>query len=263
MIILEKAFKVGETVFENWFVWAILLWFFLWILHFVNVFFTSKFMGKEWERKQTDKLVLKQELRIAKLEKELAYEEKLKAESKQYAQELVKKEIAQPQEKKMITIIAAISENNALGKDNQLIWHIHADLKRFKKVTSGHDVIMGRNTYESLGKPLPNRTNIIITRNKNYKAEGCIIVHSLKEAIYEASKDENPFILGGAQIYKEAIKIADKLDLTLVHDSFEADAFFPKIDQTIWQEESREDFLADEKNKYNYSFVTYTKRKTS
>ena len=262
LIILEKVFKVGETIFENWFVWAILLWFFFWILHFVNVFFTSKFMGKEWERKQIDKLILKQEVRIAKLEKELAYEEKLMAESKQYTQELIKKEIA-PTQKKTITIIAAISKNNALGKDNQLIWHIPADLKRFKKVTSGHDVIMGRNTYESLGKPLPNRTNIIITRNENYKAKGCIIVHSLKEAIYDASKDENPFILGGAQIYKEAIKIADKLDLTLVHHSFEADAFFPKIDSTKWKEVSREDFLADEKNTYNYSFVTYLKRKTS
>ena len=263
LIVLEKVFKVGENIFENWFVWVILLWFFLWVLHFVNVFFTSKFMGKEWERKQTDKLVLKQELKIAKLEKELAYEEKLKTESKQYAQELEKKNIDTSQQKKMITIIAAVAENNALGIDNQLIWHIPADLKRFKKVTSGHDVIMGRNTYESLGKPLPNRTNIVITRNKNYKAEGCIVVHSLNDAIYKASKDENPFILGGAQIYAEAINIADKLDLTFVHESFEADAFFPKIDKTIWKEESREDFFASETNKYNYSFVTYIKRKTS
>ena len=260
LIILEKVFKVGENFYENWFVWAILLWFFFWVLHFVNVFFTSKFMGKEWERKQTEKLVLKQELKIAKLEKDLAYEEKLKAESKQYSQELKEKSKPEPQRKKMITIIAAIAENNALGKNNELIWHIPADLKRFKKVTSGHDVIMGRNTFESLGKPLPNRTNIVITRNKNYVAEGCIVVHSLNEAIYEASEDENPFILGGAQIYAEAIKIADKLDVTLVHQSFEADAFFPEIDKNIWEEVSREDFEADEKNKYNYSFVTYIKR---
>jgi len=157
----------------------------------------------------------------------------------------------------MTTIIAAIAENNALGKDNQLIWHLPADLKRFKKVTSNHHVIMGRKTYESLGKPLPNRTNIIITRNANFKANGCVIVNSLQEAIEAAFDDENPFILGGAEIYKQAIEIADKLDLTFVHHQFEADAFFPKIDTTIWKETSREYFKADEKNKYDYSFVTF------
>ena len=259
LIVIEKIFKISESVFENWFLWAIVLWSFLWILHFVNVFFTNKFMGKDWERKQTDKLVLKQELKIAKLEKNLAYEEKLKAESKQYSKELKEKDKSQ-KKNKTITIIAAVAENNALGKNNQLIWHIPADLKRFKKITSGHDVIMGRNTFESLGKPLPNRTNIVITRNKNYKAQGCIIVHSLNEAIYEASQDENPFILGGAQIYTEAIKIADKLDITLVHETFEADAFFPEIDENIWDEISREDVEADEKNKYDYSFVTYLRK---
>jgi len=159
----------------------------------------------------------------------------------------------------MITIIAAIAENNALGKDNQLIWHIPADLKRFKKVTSNHHVIMGRKTFESLGKPLPNRTNIIITRNSNYKAEGCIVVNSLNEAIEAAKEDENPFILGGAEIYKQAIEIADKLDLTFVHHEFDADVFFPKIDTTIWKEISREYFKADDKNKFNYSFVSYIK----
>ena len=164
----------------------------------------------------------------------------------------------------MITIIAAIANNNALGKDNKLIWHLPADLKRFKKVTSGHCVIMGRKTFESLGKPLPNRTNIIITRNKNYKAEGCIVVNSLDQAIETAKKeDSNPFILGGAEIYKQAITIADKLDVTFVHHSFDADAFFPEIDFSIWKQESREDFKADEKNNYNFSFVTYTKKEVS
>ncbi|NOR27038.1 MAG: dihydrofolate reductase [Lutibacter sp.] len=160
----------------------------------------------------------------------------------------------------MITIIAAIAKNNALGKDNQLIWHIPADLKRFKKVTSNHHVIMGRKTFESLGKPLPNRTNIIITRNFNYKAEGCVVVNSLNEAIEVAKEDKNPFILGGAEIYKQAIEIADKLDLTFVHHEFNADVFFPKIDTTIWKETSREYFKADDKNKFNYSFVSYLKK---
>ncbi len=157
----------------------------------------------------------------------------------------------------MITIIAAVADNNALGKDNQLIWYLPSDLKRFKKVTSNHHVIMGRKTYESLGKPLPNRTNIIISRNTNYKAEGCVVVNSLQEAIDAAKEDENPYILGGAEIYQQAILIADKLDITFVHQQFEADAFFPEIDNTVWKETSREGFKSDEKNIYDYSFVTF------
>jgi len=160
----------------------------------------------------------------------------------------------------MITIIAAVASNNALGKDNQLIWHLPADLKRFKKVTLGHHIIMGRKTFESLGKPLPKRTTIIITRNKDYKQEGCIVVNSLQQAIEAAKADENPYILGGAEIYKQAIKIADKLDLTLVDQSFEADVFFPEIDFTIWREATREDFKADENNNYNFSFITYLRK---
>jgi len=160
----------------------------------------------------------------------------------------------------MITIIAAIAKNNALGKDNKLIWYLPADLKRFKKVTLGHHIIMGRKTFESLGKPLPNRTTIIITRNKNYTQHGCIVVNSLNEAIEATKEDENPYILGGAEIYKQALDIADKLDLTFVHQNFEADVFFPEIDFNIWKETSREDFNSDEKNKFNYSFVTYLRK---
>ncbi len=157
----------------------------------------------------------------------------------------------------MITIIAAIAENNALGKDNQLIWHLPADLKRFKKVTLNHHIIMGRKTFESLGKPLPNRTTIIITRDPYYSAENCIITHSLEEAIDAAKEDENPFILGGADIYGQAIEIADRLDLTFVHHPFEADVFFPKIDRSLWKETLRNDFKADDKNSYDYSFVIF------
>ena len=160
----------------------------------------------------------------------------------------------------MLTIIAAIANNNALGKDNQLIWHLPADLKRFKQVTLGHHIIMGRKTFESLGKPLPNRTTIIITRNKNYMVEGCIVVNSLEEAIKSAQTDENPFILGGAEIYKQAMTVADALDLTFVHHAFNADAFFPEIDYNTWKETYREDLKADEKNKYDYSFVKYLRK---
>lgn len=116
---------------------------------------------------------------------------------------------------------------------------------------------MGRKTFESIGKPLPNRTTIIITRNKDYKQEGCLVVHSLKDALEMAKNDNSPFIIGGAQIYKEAIKIVDKLDITFVHHDFKADVFFPEIDLKIWKETSREYFKADEKNKFDYSFVTF------
>jgi len=161
----------------------------------------------------------------------------------------------------MITVIAAIAKNNALGKDNDLIWYLPADLKRFKKVTTGHYILMGRNTYESIGKPLPNRTTIIITRNKNYFKQGCLIAGSLEEAIELAKEEAQLFIIGGAQIYKEVISknLADQLDITLVHSEFEADVFFPEIDTNIWKEGTREDFKADEKNDYDYSFISYQK----
>ena len=162
----------------------------------------------------------------------------------------------------MITIIAAIAKNNALGKDNDLIWHLPADLKRFKKVTSGHHILMGRNTFESIGKPLPNRTTIIITRNKEYFKDGCLIANSIEEAIELVENKDEIFIIGGAQIYKETIEknLADRLDITLVHHEFEADVFFPEIDLTIWEEAARENFIADEKNKFDFSFVSYTKK---
>ena len=158
-------------------------------------------------------------------------------------------------------IMAARAKNNVIGKDNDLVWHLPADLKFFKQTTKGHTLIMGRKTFESLGKPLPNRTTIIITRNINYTADGCIVVNSLENAIIAAREDENPFILGGGEIYKQALDYADALDLTLVHHSFdEADTFFPAIDFTQWQETYREDFKADEKHNYDYSFVNYKKK---
>lgn len=160
----------------------------------------------------------------------------------------------------MITIIAAIANKNALGKNNQLIWHLPEDLKRFKKITSGHPIIMGRKTFESLGRPLPNRTNIVITRNKEFSFKGAVVVDSLEKAIEKAQNiNKNIFIIGGANIYKQAILKADRLDVTLVHHTFDADVFFPKIDTKIWKEVVREDFKADEKNHYDYSFVTYEK----
>ena len=162
----------------------------------------------------------------------------------------------------MITVIAAIAKNNELGKDNDLIWYLSADLKRFKKVTTGHHILMGRKTFESIGKPLPNRTTVIITRNDNYFVDGCLIANSLEAAIELAKNDSEVYIIGGAQIYQQALnsKLVDKLDITHVHETFEADVFFPIIDTNVWQEISREDFKADDKNKYDYSFVSYIRK---
>jgi dihydrofolate reductase len=161
----------------------------------------------------------------------------------------------------MITIIAAIAKNNALGKNNDLFWHLPADLKCFKITTSGHYILMGRKTFESIGKPLPNRTSVIITRNNDYFKDGCLIANSLEEALELAKEEEKVFVIGGEQIYKYALEnnLVDVLDITLVHKEFDADAFFPEIDLDIWEQVEREDFIADEKNKYDYSFIRYKK----
>lgn len=131
--------------------------------------------------------------------------------------------------KPRVSIIAAIANDRVIGKDNKLLWHIPEDLQHFKKITSGHPVIMGQKTFESLGKPLPGRTNIVLTFDKSYQSPGCTVAYSIDEAIKIASEkdQEEIFFIGGGQIYAEAIKIADKLYLTLVEGEYEADTFFP------------------------------------
>ncbi len=156
----------------------------------------------------------------------------------------------------MIRIIVAMSKNRVIGNNNQLIWKLSSDLKRFKELTTGNSVVMGRKTFESIGKPLPNRRNIIITRNNNYVAEGCDIVSSLEEALLLTNN--NCFIIGGGEIYKQSLDLADKIYLTLVHKEFEGDTQFPELDKK-WAKISRKDFEADEKNEYKYSFIEYEK----
>ena len=160
----------------------------------------------------------------------------------------------------MITIIAAIGQNNELGKNNQIIWHLPDDFKRFKAITSGHYIIMGRKTFESFPKPLPNRTHIIITRNQNYTApEGCFVVNSLEKAIEICPKNETIFIIGGGEIYKQSIKLADCLELTRVHNTFEADAFFPILEASKWKLEASEFHDKDDKHAHSFAFETYKK----
>lgn len=157
----------------------------------------------------------------------------------------------------MIIAIAAIGMNNELGKDNQLIWHLPNDFKRFKTLTTGHYIIMGRKTFESFPKPLPNRTHVIITRQKNYTAENCIVVDSMKKAIAVCPKDEDVYIIGGGEIYKQSIDFADKLEITRVYHSFEADTFFPEIDTAKWELISEDFHPKDEKHAYDFCFQTY------
>lgn len=160
----------------------------------------------------------------------------------------------------MIIAIAAIGMNNELGKDNQLIWHLPNDFKRFKTLTTGHYIIMGRKTFESFPKPLPNRTHVIITRQKNYTAENCIVVDSLKKAIAVCPKDEDVYVIGGGEIYNQSIDFADKLEITRVYHSFEADTFFPEIDITKWELVSEEFHAKDEKHAYDFCFQTYVSK---
>ena len=162
----------------------------------------------------------------------------------------------------MLTLIAATSTNNALGKDNQLVWHLPDDFKRFKALTSEHYIIMGRKTFESFPKPLPNRTHVIITRQSDYiTPEGCIVVSSIEEAIEACPKNEEIFIIGGGEIYKQSILIADQLEITRVHHSFDADVFFPEIDVKIWHLTQESTHCKDEKHLFDYSFQTYVRKK--
>jgi dihydrofolate reductase len=159
-----------------------------------------------------------------------------------------------------ISIIVAKSLNNVIGKDNQLIWRLSADLQLFKTHTSGHHIIMGRKTFESIGKPLPNRTSIVISRNPNFSVpEGHFISHSLEEAIQICigKKLDQVFIIGGAEIYSQAIAIADELLVTEVNAILEGDVFFPEIDKNEWTVISSHSYKKDEKNQFDFDFVVY------
>ena len=157
----------------------------------------------------------------------------------------------------MRILIAATSQNNALGKDNKIIWHLPDDFKRFKELTSGHHIIMGRKTFESFPKPLPNRTHVVITRQKNYNPEGCIVVNSIEEAFEICPKSEDVFLIGGAEIYKLGLPFTDKIELTYINETFEADAFFPEIDFSEWKLNNEEFHPKDEKHAHDFSFRSF------
>jgi len=161
----------------------------------------------------------------------------------------------------IVSIIVAIAENWVIGMNNKLIWHLSEDLKNFKKITDGHFIIMGRKTYESIGKPLPGRTNIILTRNKKYNAEGCVVLNSVDSALaYCLKKNQDEiFIIGGAQVYHEVFDKTDKIYLTKVHASPEGDAFFPVIDLSKWKEIAHSSIRKNEKNNFDFEIIELEK----
>ncbi len=244
-------FKKDIILFDfPWSYWLCSTWFFLFFIHLFNVYVTNKFMGKKWEKNQMKKLVNKQQIKIAEIKTELEKEARIIAESQLFSQN---------SSKNTVTLIAAASENNIIGKDNKLIWRLSDDLKHFKELTKGHFVIMGRKTFESMPKALPNRTNVIITRKTDYKAENAIVVNSLEKALKVAENDNQPFVIGGGEIYKLSMEIADRIELTRVHTSIEGDTSFPEIDLEKWQEVKNEKRLKNEKNEYDFSFLRYDK----
>lgn len=166
-----------------------------------------------------------------------------------------------------ISIIVAASENNVIGRDNSIPWHLPDDLKFFRKKTEGHPVIMGRKNFESivaaLGKPLPKRSNIIVTRDASYEAVGCQVSSSLEEAIMYGHKDndkEEIFIIGGGEIYKQALDLCNYIYLTRIHAWIAGDVFFPEIDLAVWEEVEREEHPADTKHKYGFTYLTYKRK---
>ena len=216
--VLNHLLNIGsELIFLNysWSIWIFIIWLFIIVFHLFNVFVTNRFLGKNWVKKQTRFLMEIQNNKINELKKEYSSEARIIAESESFYSK-----------SNLITIIAATSENNVIGNDNKLIWHLSDDLKHFKNLTKDHHVIMGRKTFESMPKALPNRINIVITRNKDYVGENITVVQSLEEALNIAKDDSQPFIIGGGEIYNLAIEIADRIELTRVHAEFNGDAFF-------------------------------------
>jgi dihydrofolate reductase len=158
-----------------------------------------------------------------------------------------------------ISYIVAMDIQQAIGLGNDLPWRLPADLAYFKKTTMDHTILMGRKTYESIGKPLPNRINVILTQNKDYQAEGCLVIHSVEEAV-EQFKNEEIFVIGGAEVFQLFMPAVDRLYITLIEHEFEADTYFPEFDIDDWILVSSVDGIKDAKNPYDYSFLIYTKR---
>ena len=250
---LDYVFNIASDVNlleYSWSFWVVFSWFFLFIFHVFNVYVTGRFINKSWIKNQKNKLIKIQKLEIENIKAKMDVETKIKAETDFFNKKT-----------QLITIIVAASENNVIGNNNKLIWHLSDDLKRFKNLTKGHHVIMGRKTFESMPRALPNRTNVIITRKENYIAENAIVTNSLESALKIASDDAQPFIIGGGEIYNIALNISDRIELTRVHHNFEGDTTFPEINKEEWIESNRVEKKKDETHSYDFTFITYNKIK--
>ena len=248
--IIDVVFQYGGKLRPfgyDWFIWVISLWLLVLLYHSFEVFIIQQFLGKRWKEQQLEKLIAYHEREVNKI-----YFKKFGGEADTLEDKKIKE--------KNITIIAAVSQNNALGKENDMIWHLPKEVERFKRLTLGHNVIMGRKTFESLSKPLSDRTNIVITRNEKYVPEGAIVCHSIEEALNISKKDSQPFIIGGGEIYKQSIDISNSIELTRVHHNFEADTFFPEIDFNKWDLVASEYNEKDDKNPFSFTYLTYKKK---
>lgn len=234
----------------EWWVWVLFIWLLFLIYHAFKVFITNRLLGPNWEKRQYERLVQKQKDRIAQLEEKVTVE--------QAAPVTVAQTITAPlNNSRVITMIAAAGANNELGKDGDLVWHLPDDFKRFKALTTGHFIIMGRKTFESFPKPLPNRTHVILTRDKNYKTDGGIVVHDMQTALATATSDSAPFIIGGGEIYKLGLEVADRIELTRVHGSFNVDTYFPEFNEKKWKLISSEHHPVDDRHEYAFDFETW------
>ncbi|GAA1372713.1 dihydrofolate reductase [Peribacillus frigoritolerans] len=161
----------------------------------------------------------------------------------------------------MISLIVAMDQNRVIGKNNKLPWHLPADLQYFKKVTMGHPIVMGRKTFESIGRVLPGRENVIVTRNQEFKAEGCVVLHDIAQIkMFADNHEEEVFVIGGAEIFKEILPFTDRLYITEIHETFEGDTFFPEIDENEWDEISSNPGNIDEKNRFAHDFIILQKK---
>ena len=250
ILFVDLALSVGENLIffdYSWSIWIVLIWSFILLYHLFDVFVSKRIISKKWVSAQKSHLIKVQQEKIRSLKKDIEKESKIYADSNSNNLN------------QMITIIVAASENDVIGNNNKLIWHLSKDLIRFKNLTKGHHVIMGRKTFESMPKALPNRTNVVITRNKNYTAENITVVDSLENALKVCKDDPQPFIIGGGEIYRIGLTYAKRIELTRVYHNFEGDTTFPQIDKNLWKEVKNIKMFDVENHNYNFSFITYDK----
>jgi len=250
ILFVDLALSVGENLIffdYSWSIWIVLIWSFILLYHLFDVFVSKRIISKKWVSAQKSHLIKVQQEKIRSLKKDIEKESKIYADSNSNNLN------------QMITIIVAASENDVIGNNNKLIWHLSKDLIRFKNLTKGHHVIMGRKTFESMPKALPNRTNVVITRNKNYTAENITVVDSLENALKVCKDDPQPFIIGGGEIYRIGLTYAKRIELTRVYHNFEGDTTFPQIDKNLWKEVKNIKMFDIENHNYNFSFITYDK----